>query len=147
MDTHKHSCLVCGRQLVTRPEDHARFCSVACAEDAGGAVDNTKRPVPAPAPEVAPRSAVTQQVLETLQAAAPADQDVFAAIIALYALEYDAAATWARVRKEPLDLEGAVVRAARHFPSGSVGMAARVFPAIAQRFTPELRKQLRSRKA
>ena len=147
MDTHKHSCLVCGRQLVTRPEDQGRFCSVDCAEDAGGAVDNTRRPVPAPAPEVAPRNAVTQQVLEALQAATSADQDVFAAIIALYALEYDVAATRARVRKEPLDLEGAVVRAARHFPPGSVGMAARVFPTIARRLTPELQKQLRSRKA
>jgi len=141
MDTNPPGCLVCGRKLATRPEDRERFCSVDCAEDAGGAVTPAAVP-PAPAPAVAPRNAVTQQVLEALQAAAPEDQDVVAAIIALFALEYDAAATRAAARSEPLDLTGAVVRAAKHFPPSAVGMAARVFPAVARRITLEMRAQL-----
>lgn len=141
MDTKPPGCLVCGRKLATRPEDRERFCSVDCAEDAGGAVSPAAVP-PAPAPEVAPRNAVTQQVLEALQAASPEDQDTIATIIALYAIEYDAAAARAAARSEPLDLTGAVVRAAGRFPTSSVGTAARVFPAVARRITLEMRAQL-----
>lgn len=41
MDTNPPGCLVCGRKIVTRSENRERFCSVHCAEDAGGAVDRT----------------------------------------------------------------------------------------------------------